>query len=90
MFYVEKRDSTTEWVVWKSKTKSGAVRKINGYKRYGSHGKNAVYTILNSEEYEAKYGQMVERVNMMSGEKYMERKDTPGYMSPSSEAYWSM
>jgi hypothetical protein len=31
----------------------------------------------------------VERVNMMSGEKYMESINTPNYCSPSSEAYWS-
>jgi hypothetical protein len=33
---------------------------------------------------------MVERVNLMSGEKYMEAEDTPNYCSPASEAYWSM
>ena len=34
--------------------------------------------------------EMVERVNLMSGKKYMERRDTPRFCSPSSEAYWSM
>ena len=33
---------------------------------------------------------MVERVNLMSGKTYMEAENTPGYMSPASEAYWSM
>ena len=33
---------------------------------------------------------MVERVNIMSGEKFMEAVDTPYYCSPSSESYWSM
>ena len=33
---------------------------------------------------------MVERVNLMSGKTYMEAENTPGFMSPSSEAYWSM
>jgi hypothetical protein len=33
---------------------------------------------------------MVERVNLMSGKKFMERKDTPYFCSPSSETYWSM
>lgn len=32
---------------------------------------------------------MVERTNMMSGEKYMESVNTPIYCSPSSESYWS-
>jgi hypothetical protein len=33
---------------------------------------------------------MVERVNLMSGQKYMEPSNTPHYCSPSSETYWSM
>lgn len=32
----------------------------------------------------------VERVNLMSGEKYRESVNTPNYCSPASEAYWSM
>lgn len=30
------------------------------------------------------------RKNMMSGETYAERLNTPAHMSPSSETYWSM
>lgn len=33
---------------------------------------------------------MVKRVNLMSGQEYMEAEDTPNYCSPASEAYWSM
>lgn len=33
---------------------------------------------------------MVERVNLMSGKKYMEAEDTPLCCSPASETYWSM
>jgi hypothetical protein len=33
---------------------------------------------------------MVERVNLMTGKKYMEKADTPLFLSPSSETYWSM
>ena len=33
---------------------------------------------------------MVERVNLMTGQTYMEHRDTPRFCSPSSEAYWSM
>jgi hypothetical protein len=33
---------------------------------------------------------MVEKTNLMSGLKYMEAEDTPNFMSPSCEAYWSM
>ena len=33
---------------------------------------------------------MVERTNIMTGQKYMEKKDTPVFMSPACESYWSM
>ena len=33
---------------------------------------------------------MVERTNMMTGKKYMEEKDTPPFLSPACETYWSM
>ena len=33
---------------------------------------------------------MVKRRNLMSGIEYEEADDTPGFMSPASEAYWSM
>lgn len=33
---------------------------------------------------------MVERVNLMTGKKYMEKADTPLFLSPASETYWSM
>lgn len=32
---------------------------------------------------------MVERTNLMSGKTFMEDEDTPYYLSPSSETYWS-
>ena len=32
----------------------------------------------------------VTRKNMMSGQEFKERYDTPYYCSPSSESYWSM
>ena len=31
----------------------------------------------------------VTRRNLMSGEEFQERYDTPGYCSPSTETYWS-
>ena len=33
---------------------------------------------------------MVERTNLMTGEKYMEDVNTPNFCSPSSESFWSM
>ncbi|CAB5214860.1 hypothetical protein UFOVP190_293 [uncultured Caudovirales phage] len=32
----------------------------------------------------------VERTNIMTGKKFMEREDTPFFCSPSSETFWSM
>ena len=33
---------------------------------------------------------MVERVNLMTGEKYQEDVNTPNFCSPASESFWSM
>ena len=34
--------------------------------------------------------QQVEKTNLMTGKKYRESVNTPLYLSPSSESYWSM
>ena len=34
--------------------------------------------------------QIVQRTNLMSGEPFFERINTPHYCSPSSDTYWSM
>jgi len=33
---------------------------------------------------------MVERTNIMTGKKYMEKKGTPVFLSPACETFWSM
>jgi hypothetical protein len=33
---------------------------------------------------------MVERTNLMTGKKYMEKQDTPPFLSPACETFWSM
>jgi len=49
------------------------------------------YKIADAEAFREEFPvKMVERVNIMSGKTYMEAENTPGYMSPASEAYWSM
>ena len=45
------------------------------------------YSVVNTRDY---VEPMVERTNMMTGKKYMEGINTPNFMSPASEAYWSM
>jgi hypothetical protein len=61
------------------------------------HGIDAVedgplynYGIAEEGHYRARIEKMVERVNMMTGKKYMESVNTPAYCSPASESYWSM
>lgn len=48
------------------------------------------WKVVPVSEYNARPVKMVERVNIMTGKKYMEAEDTPNFMSPSCEAYWSM
>jgi len=47
------------------------------------------YKVMEESAYRAQVP-MVERVNLMTGEKFMEPADRPYYCSPSSETYWSM
>jgi hypothetical protein len=91
MFYVQATDTLrgNSWIAHKSTTLSGAVRKMNGMMKKNVN-KNRTFDVLNSAEYEHIYGQMVQRTNIMTGKTFWERADTPGYLSPSSEAYWSM
>lgn len=48
------------------------------------------YGWCTADHYRNRVVRMVERTNLMSGKKFMEPSNTPGYCSPSSEAYWSM
>ena len=45
--------------------------------------------LAKNERYEI-HETYVTRTNMMSGQEFQERYDTPYYCSPSSETYWSM
>ena len=46
------------------------------------------YMVMSVEDYEL-IEPMVEKTNMMTGKKFTESINTPHYMSPSSESYWS-
>jgi hypothetical protein len=48
------------------------------------------YGWCDADHYQSKVVHMIERTNLRSGKKYIEPSNTPSYMSPSSEAYWSM
>ena len=47
------------------------------------------FVIMSEDEY-SMVEPMVERTNMMTGKKFMESINTPNYMSPACESYWSM
>jgi len=47
------------------------------------------YAWASVEHYQANVVRMVERTNLLSGEKFTEPSNTPGFLSPSSETYWS-
>lgn len=48
------------------------------------------YMISEAVEFHDSIEKKVERVNIMTGETYVEPVNTPNYMSPASEAYWAM
>ena len=48
------------------------------------------YAIADAVDFRDNIEKIVTRRNLMSGEEYEERINTPRYCSPSSEAYWSM
>lgn len=53
------------------------------------HLSDVVYGVAEYTYFQDNIEKQVERVNLMSGQKYMEPVNTPGFMSPASEAYWS-
>lgn len=48
------------------------------------------YAVAETSFYYANLEKTVTKVNLMTGQEYQERANTPYYCSPSSEAYWSM
>jgi hypothetical protein len=48
------------------------------------------YAIADASYYFANIEKQVTKVNMMTGKEFQESINTPHYMSPSSETYWSM
>jgi hypothetical protein len=80
-------------IVWRKdkRTKSGERQVL--YKDYDTDNlsmlEHSVKLTWQGHRYEI-HKTFVERVNILSGQRYTERFDTPRYCSPSSEAYWSM
>jgi uncharacterized protein (UPF0128 family) len=48
------------------------------------------YLISEAVNFHDNIEQVVARVNIRTGQTYMEPVNTPNYMSPASEAYWQM
>lgn len=46
--------------------------------------------VLDATTFYGLYDELVEKTNLMSGEKFMDSKYTPIHCDPSSETYWSM
>src|SRR5262245_54997507 len=57
-------------------------------RRTEAHGPGS-YGWCSVGHYRERVVRMVERTNFMSGKKFMEPSNTPGFCSPSSETYWS-
>ena len=49
-----------------------------------------LYAVAELSHYRQNIEKKVERVNLMSGKKYLESVNTPLSCSPASETYWSM
>lgn len=77
-----------QWHKQSYTTERGA--KIACTKLNKADGNTAQWKVVDVADYVAPPVKMVERVNLMSGEKFMEAEDTPNFCSPASEAYWSM
>jgi hypothetical protein len=48
------------------------------------------YGVAHVDHYRTSVVRKVTRTNLLSGKDYTEDSNTPGFCSPSSEAYWSM
>jgi hypothetical protein len=48
------------------------------------------YGVAELEHYRTRVIRTVTRTNLLSGKEYQEASNTPGFCSPSSEAYWTM
>jgi hypothetical protein len=64
------------------------VAKLNAREARYSDGPTP-YAYTTCAAYRTEIVHMVKRRNMMSGLEYEEPSNTPGYLSPSSETYWS-
>ena len=90
-YHQAKRNFNTVAAAKAAKTRLAkiAVNKDQNDKYWGQDF--AALEIITAAEYtEIMENSMVERVNLMSGKKFMIRRDAPACTDPSTETYWSM
>jgi len=66
----------------------------DGYVNIGENRTGGIgpgpYGVATAEHYRTRVVRTVTRTNLLSGKEFQEASNTPGFCSPSSEAYWSM
>jgi len=71
----------------RNKIATMAVRELDARIRKQARANKQKRNVVNVSAIEP---EMVERTNLMTGKKFMERADTPLCCSPASETYWCM
>lgn len=66
--------------------KAGLTRATNS----GDVSDRELYSIAEKQYFHTNIEQQVERTNLMSGKTFLEPINTPPYLSPAYESYWSM
>ena len=67
--------------------KAALTRAINDQRLKGNRED---YAVAERAEFHEKIEKLVSKTNLMSGERYLEPINTPAYLSPACESYWSM
>lgn len=91
-YYIVNSETGKIWgkAYWEKKvydTERGA--KIVCTKLNKAVGNAVEWKVVDRADYVAPPVKMVERTNLMTGQKFMEPADTPWCCSPASETYWS-
>lgn len=89
MFVIYDKDSTR---LFKTATKKDSFDTERAAKSARTRGglNPDVWLIADYNTFVTSIEKKVQRVNLMTNQPYMESVNTPGYMSPASESYWSM
>jgi hypothetical protein len=93
VFLEEDRDLTTFLEARKARNEPVKIQtvsidrssRIRSYESYTGRR----FPVPRAWAYVSKQIEQVERTNIMTGKTFLEDKDTPYYLSPSSETYWS-